>query len=102
MDGVICVNEWLIANGYLALAEKPASAIPLSKAKVDWSRTKVWGDGGYYARVFLNVAGREPDGTIAPEDYETVREELVAGLKDIRDETGRVMGAQVSGPASLE
>src|SRR5438128_12228252 len=35
MDGGICVNEWLIANGYLALAEKPASPIPFSKAKVD-------------------------------------------------------------------
>src|SRR5438445_3771181 len=101
MDGGICVNEWLIANGYLALAEKPASAIPLSKAKVDWSRTKVWGDGGYYARVFLNVAGREPNGTIAPEDYETVREELVAGLKAIRDENGQEMGTQVFRPEQL-
>src|SRR5206468_3341647 len=60
MDGGICVNEWLIANGYLALAEKPGSAVPLSKAKVDWSRTKAWGDGGYYARGFLNDTG--PDG----------------------------------------
>jgi len=101
MDGGICVNEWLIANGYLALAEKPASAIPLSKAKVDWSRTKVWGDGGYYARVFLNVAGREPNGTIAPEDYEKVREELVAGLKAIRDENGQEMGTQVFRPEQL-
>ncbi len=49
MDGGICVNEWLIANGYLSLTEKPASPVPLSKAKVDWSRTKAWGDGGYYA-----------------------------------------------------
>ena len=23
MDGGICVNEWLLANGYLTLAEKP-------------------------------------------------------------------------------
>src|SRR5205814_9829537 len=86
MDGGICVNEWLIANGYLSLAEKPASPVPLSKAKVDWSRTKAWGEGGYYARVFLNVAGREPNGTVAPEDYEKVREELAAGLKTITDE----------------
>ena len=78
MDGGICVNEWLIANGYLSLTEKPASPVPLSKAKVDWSRTKAWGEGGYYARVFLNVAGREPNGTVAPEDYEKVRDELIA------------------------
>ena len=89
MDGGICVNEWLIANGYLALAEKPATTVPLSKAKIDWARTKAWGDGGYYARVFLNVAGREPQGTIRPEDYEKVRDELIAGLKAIPDENGQ-------------
>ena len=81
MDGGICVNEWLMANGYLALKEQPQSAVPLSKVKIDWSQTKAWGDGGYYARVFLNVAGREPEGTIAPEDYEKVRDELIAGLE---------------------
>ncbi len=66
MDGGICVNEWLIANGYLALAEKPGSAVPLSKAKVDW-----------------------------------LREELVAGLKAIRDENGQEMGTQVFRPEQL-
>jgi predicted AlkP superfamily phosphohydrolase/phosphomutase len=101
MDGGICVNEWLIANGYLALSENPISRIPLSKAKVDWSRTKAWGEGGYYARVFLNVAGRELNGTIAPEDYEKVREELAAGLKAIPDENGREIGTQVFRPEEL-
>ena len=33
---------------------------------VDWERTQAWGDGGYYARVFLNVQGRGKEGTIAP------------------------------------
>jgi len=101
MDGGICVNEWLIANGYLALAEKPACATPLSKVKVDWSRTKAWGDGGYYARIFLNVVGREPNGTIAPGDYEKVRDELSAGLKAIPDETGHEIGTQVFRPEEL-
>jgi len=101
MDGGICVNEWLMANGYLALAEKPASVTPLSKAKVDWSRTKAWGDGGYYARVFLNVAGREPEGTIAPSDYEKVRDELIIGLTTIPDEKGEEIGTRVFRPQEL-
>ena len=101
MDGGICVNEWLLANGYLALKEQPAAAVPLSKVKIDWARTKAWGDGGYYARVFLNVAGREPEGTIAPEDYEKVRDELLAGLKSIRDEKGNDIGTQVYRPEEL-
>jgi len=40
MDGGICVNEWLIANGYLTVSEKPSTTIPFSKAKIDWSKTK--------------------------------------------------------------
>ena len=51
MDGGICVNEWLIANGYLTVSEKPSTTIPFSKAKIDWSKTKAWGDGGYDVRV---------------------------------------------------
>jgi predicted AlkP superfamily phosphohydrolase/phosphomutase len=101
MDGGICVNEWLMANGYLALAEKPAGQLSFSKAKVDWSRTKAWGDGGYYARVFLNVAGREPEGTIAPGDYEKVRDELIAKLKTIPDENGKEIGTRVFRPQEL-
>ena len=101
MDGGICVNEWLLANGYLALSEKPDRPMPLNKVKVDWSRTKAWGDGGYYARIFLNVAGREPQGTIAPADYENVRDELIAGLGAIPGENGREIGTKVFRPERL-
>jgi len=101
MDGGICVNEWLMANGYLTLKDQPSNAVPLSKVKIDWPKTRAWGDGGYYARVFLNVAGREPEGTIAPGDYEKVRDELIAGLKSIPDEKGRDIGTRVYRPEEL-
>ena len=101
MDGGICVNEWLIENGYLAIREKPEGTVPLSKVKIDWPKTKAWGDGGYYARIFLNVAGREPEGTIAPEDYEKVRDELIAGLKSIKGDKGEDIGTQVYRPEEL-
>lgn len=101
MDGGICVNEWLIENGYLAIRDKPEGTVPLSKVKIDWSKTKAWGDGGYYARIFLNVAGREPEGTIAPEDYEKVRDELIAGLKSIKGDKGEDIGTQVYRPEEL-
>jgi predicted AlkP superfamily phosphohydrolase/phosphomutase len=101
MDGGICINEWLLANGYLTLAEKSSSPMPFSKLKINWSRTKAWGDGGYYGRVFLNVAGREPNGTVAREDYEKLRDELIAGLSAIPDENGRQIGTQVFRPEEL-
>jgi predicted AlkP superfamily phosphohydrolase/phosphomutase len=51
--------------------------------------------------VFLNVADREPNGTIAPGDYEKVRDELTAGLKAIPDEKGNEIGTQVFRPEEL-
>jgi predicted AlkP superfamily phosphohydrolase/phosphomutase len=60
--GGICINEWLMANGYLTLKEPPTEVLCLDQAAVDWSQTQVWGAGGYYARIFLNVQGREPQG----------------------------------------
>ena len=61
MVGGIRVNEWLIREGYLTLREG-APAGPVKPDMIDWARTRVWGDGGYYSRIFLNVRGREPEG----------------------------------------
>ncbi|MFT5195435.1 MAG: putative AlkP superfamily phosphohydrolase/phosphomutase [Cellvibrionaceae bacterium] len=85
MDGGICINEWLVRKGYLVLKnDPPVGAIStLEKLEVDWAKTTVWGDGGYYARIFMNVEGREPEGAIPAADYETFRDKLIADLKSI-------------------
>ena len=102
MLGGICVNEWLRREGYLALAGKPpASPTALDKLQVDWSRTRAWGEGGYYARVFLNVAGREPQGVVKPKDYERVRDEVAAGLKAIRGPRGEDLGTVIYKPHDI-
>ena len=76
LDGGIRINEWLRREGLLATLAEPDGVTSLRDVGVDWSRTTAWGEGGYYARVFLNVAGREPEGTVAPEEYEAVRADL--------------------------
>lgn len=101
VDGSICINEWLIENGYLTLKEKPASVMPLEKAEVDWSQTKAWGAGGYYGRLFLNVKGREPNGCIEPEDVEAVRDELITKLEALTDEKGQAIGTRVIKPQEV-
>ncbi len=101
MDGGICVNEWLIQNGWLTLAEPPPQPAPLAKCRVDWSRTRAWGEGGYYARIFLNVEGREPQGTVPRADYERVRTELAEALAAIPDHQGRPIGTRVLRPEDL-
>jgi predicted AlkP superfamily phosphohydrolase/phosphomutase len=85
MDGGICINEWLRREGYLVLWEEPRgeNVVPFEKAEINWKKTKAWGAGGYYGRVFLNVQGREPQGIIPPADYEKERDELAARLAAI-------------------
>ncbi len=88
MKGAFCVNDWLIEQGDLVVTEPPQRGQNVEQLKIDWSRTRAWGWGGYYARIFLNVEGREPQGIIKPEDYEAVRDELISRLKAVRGPQG--------------
>jgi predicted AlkP superfamily phosphohydrolase/phosphomutase len=101
MRGAFCVNEWLIQEGYLVLKEKPQEVVDLDKVAVDWSKTKAWAWGGYYARVFFNVKGREAEGIIAPQDFDRERNELTKKLMEIRDPNGRLMDTRVYRPEDL-
>ena len=101
MVGGVCVNEWLIQKGYLHLKERPSGVIPFGKAKVDWKRTTAWGEGGYYSRIFLNLKGREPEGSIDPSDYDRIREELRKGLEAITDDQGNNIGTKVYKPEEV-
>jgi len=101
MEGGICINEWFRRHGYLSVSEEPCGVLPISRAKIDWKNTRAWGEGGYYSRVFLNVKGREPQGLIAPADYEKVRDELISRLEALPDEEGRPIGTRVYRPEQL-
>jgi predicted AlkP superfamily phosphohydrolase/phosphomutase len=101
MDGGICVNEWLIKEGYLTLKEYPKTPAPLRQLEIDWDKTTAWGEGGYYARIFLNVKGREPRGTVLPEDYEKVRDELARKLEALGDENGKPIGTKAFKPEDI-
>ncbi len=101
MVGAICINEWLQREGYLTLKERPSERKRFKVDMVDWSKTKVWGEGGYYSRIFMNVQGREPDGVIPKEQYETARDELKARLEAIEDENGRCINTKVFKPEEV-
>ncbi|MDD8031293.1 MAG: alkaline phosphatase family protein [Acidobacteriota bacterium] len=88
MKGAFCVNDWLIEQGDLVVIEPPQKGQSIDNLKIDWSKTRAWGWGGYYARIFLNVEGREAQGIIKPDDYETARDELAERLKAIRGPNG--------------
>ena len=101
MDGGLCFNDWLIQEGYLTLKATPAPGTKFSPALVDWTRTKAWGDGGYYGRLFLNVQGREPQGVVPPEDVEALKAELTAKLEALPDEHGTPLNNRVFRPEAL-
>jgi predicted AlkP superfamily phosphohydrolase/phosphomutase len=98
MDGGIRVNEWLRREGLLATVREPNGVSSLAELGIDWSRTTAWGEGGYYSRVFLNVAGREPGGIVPAEDVPRVRADLAERLAAIPDENGSPLATRVYFP----
>jgi predicted AlkP superfamily phosphohydrolase/phosphomutase len=101
MEGAICVNEWLRQEGYLMLREPPEGPTTFRDAAVDWSRTRAWGEGGYYCRLCLNVEGREPEGVVAPRAYERLRDELAERLEALAGPDGRPIGTRAFRPEDL-
>jgi len=98
MKGCFCVNEWLIEQGDLALRQMPAKPMTIEKLDIDWPHTKAWAWGGYYARVFLNIEGREPQGIIPPEDYEKERDALAERILGIRGPNGEAWATKIIKP----
>lgn len=101
MVGAICINEWLQKEGYLTLKEQPSEPVRMTMDMVDWSKTKAWGEGGYYSRIFMNVEGREPQGVIPQEKYDEERETLLEKLRGITDEKGNSIGTVVYHPERI-
>lgn len=103
MDGGICINEWLLREGELTLYDDPPRGrlSSFEKVEVDWSRTRAWGDGGYYGRLFLNVAGREPEGIIPAAEYEAVRDDLAARIAAIPGPDGRPLQHRIFKPEEI-
>ncbi|MBC8098562.1 MAG: alkaline phosphatase family protein [Armatimonadetes bacterium] len=103
MDGAICLNEWLWRNGWLALKQPPAEGqiIAFDEQNVDWSHTRAWGSGGYYGRVWLNVAGREPQGIVPNAAYQATCDELSAALCAIPAPDGTALMTRAFQPKAI-
>ena len=101
LDGGFCVNEWLVREGLLVLNRYPSEVTPFAKLDVDWSRTRIWSEGGYYARVFFNVKGREPQGIVEPAKYESFRDEVKARFLATVDPEGKPLGTLVFKPEEI-
>ncbi|WP_242910561.1 alkaline phosphatase family protein [Actinomadura terrae] len=101
MHGGLCVNEILREAGLLVLREDPVGPTPLTPDLVDWTRTRVWAEGGYYSRIFFNVAGREPQGQVARSDVPALADEVRALLSVVDLGAEGVVHNEVRTPQEL-
>jgi len=86
------LNAWLRERGYLHTLEPEAGGDWLSA--VDWSRTRAYAMG--LSGIYLNQAGREAQGVVAPADAPALRRELSEALSGLCDpESGEVAVRQV-------
>ncbi|MDX9974406.1 MAG: alkaline phosphatase family protein [FCB group bacterium] len=101
MYGGVCINQWLIQERLLTVRDELTGLKRIEDCDIDWSKTKVWGSGGYYGRLFFNVKGREADGQIEPEEYESFRDEVIAKIEAMVDHEGKPMGNKAHKPEDL-
>lgn len=94
LDGRINLNEWLIQEGYLCLRRRPEGLVPLTKADVDWGKTRAWATG-YTGQIYVNLKGRERSGTVPPEEYESFLDEVGEKLKALPGEKGNRLETRI-------
>lgn len=93
--GGICLNEWLLQRGDLVLRSPPTKVVPLSEADVDWSRTRVYAEGGYCGRLRVNLAGREPEGIVTPRQAPDVIAALAEAVSAIPGPEGQPLNHRI-------
>ncbi len=98
LEGGIAINEVLRREGWLTLKSAPSEPVALTPELVDWSRTRAWGEGGYYARIFLNVAGREAKGVLPPQEMDAAKGALTQLVSGLERPDGSPLGAVVHRP----
>ena len=92
--GVTPINalKWLTALGLSDMRKnvkrgrggKTLRRFFLSFNDVDWERTQAFSVGNF-GQVYLNVKGQRPQGAVDPDDYEAVRDQIIARAKELHD-----------------
>ncbi|MFZ0546733.1 MAG: alkaline phosphatase family protein [Candidatus Promineifilaceae bacterium] len=66
----------------------------LSFDSVDWSNTIAY-SMGHVGQIYLNVAGREPNGIVTEYDYEEKRQQVLDALSELKDKNGRPLVTKI-------
>jgi predicted AlkP superfamily phosphohydrolase/phosphomutase len=74
------INQYLYDQGLIKLRRDHSTG----KITVDWDRTQAFAQG--MVSVYVNLKGREPNGSVAPgKEYDEVVERLIDLLYDVKD-----------------
>lgn len=102
MKGAFAINQWLAKEGYLVFKNQGiAPGSSLEDAEVDWQKTKAWAWGGYYARIFLNIKGREEEGVIEKSDRSKELNKLKTKILNLKGPNGETWDTKVFEPEDL-
>jgi predicted AlkP superfamily phosphohydrolase/phosphomutase len=74
-----------------ALEHVPDDAIRAGTERVDFPASAAYMRSRIECGIRLNVAGREPEGVVAPEEYEAIRESLIEALRELRTPDGEAV-----------
>lgn len=96
------VNRWLYEEGYLILQpgahlERQSQLVELFDAdntlltQIDWSRTRAYALG--LGSIYLNRAGREPQGIVSPQDCDGLCREIREKLLQLRHHDREVVAS---------
>ncbi len=102
MKGAFCVNQWLNDIGYLKFKNKERKkGLRIQDAEINWKKTKAWGWGGYYSRIFFNIKGREKRGKIKPAKLQKEIKKLRKKIKKVKGPQGQKWNTKVFTPDEL-
>jgi predicted AlkP superfamily phosphohydrolase/phosphomutase len=68
-----------------AVGAKASVQSYLAGSGIDWARTHAFHRGKGEGNIYVNLRGRERHGIVAPSDYDTVRDRVIAALTDVGD-----------------
>lgn len=84
------LNHWLVSNGYMKLLNQ---AEPVDLRNVAWENTKAYALG--LNSLYLNVANREGQGIVQPQEIENLLEEIKTKLLDWKTDDGKQIISRV-------
>ncbi len=84
------LNHWLLDHRYMTLTGQAAAP---GLGEVDWQNTRAYALG--LNSVYLNIADREGQGIVRPQEIEPLLAEIKTGLLDWRTEDGRQVISRV-------